>query len=323
MSFLESVFSIKNNGNHKVLTILGIKIKFNRVKNNLKWFYKDENSSEILLSFETKTKKITFTDIKSAKFYRNISTVKLLYIVMQKLRNELNQNYTVKIVTSDFAKPSQDSEIWGYARKKNTNIELIPDFFFDSWPEIGCKDYDEWCRQIVENSKKEPEIDALFWSGAIEMNTARKEYYELSQIHPQIICDPVIWKRETYIPGKEIQNNRKITLVEHTKYKYLIDLPCGGYSGRFKVLLFTGRPVFKVDDDYEEFFYKDLKPFIHYIPVKRDMSDLVEQLKWAESNYEQALQIGQNAQNYALTHLTRDAALNYLEKLIRRKMINQ
>ena len=42
--------------------------------------------------------------------------------------------------------------------------------------------------------------------------------------------------------------------------------------------------VFKQDSIYYEHFYSDLKPFVHYIPIKYDLSDLVEKINWAINN---------------------------------------
>ena len=87
-------------------------------------------------------------------------------------------------------------------------------------------------------------------------------------------------------------------------------------KARFKTLLFTGRPVFKVKTDIEEYFYKDLQPFVHYIPVENDLSDLEQKIQWAEENYEKALEIAAKAQEYAKTNLTFESAISYLEKMI-------
>lgn len=36
--------------------------------------------------------------------------------------------------------------------------------------------------------------------------------------------------------------------------------------------------VLKQDSPYYEFFYHDLKPYVHFIPFKRDLSDLIEKV---------------------------------------------
>lgn len=54
---------------------------------------------------------------------------------------------------------------------------------------------------------------------------------------------------------------------------------------------------------YYEHFYSDLKPYVHYIPIKADLSDLVEKVRWAKSHDEEARKIGAQARKYAVNNL--------------------
>lgn len=56
---------------------------------------------------------------------------------------------------------------------------------------------------------------------------------------------------------------------------------------RFPYLIAGDSLVFKQDSEYYEHFYKELKPWVHYIPFKRDSSDLVKHLQWAISHDEE------------------------------------
>ena len=42
--------------------------------------------------------------------------------------------------------------------------------------------------------------------------------------------------------------------------------------------------VFKQDSTYYEHFYRHLEPWKHYIPLKSDLSDVIEKLKWAKDH---------------------------------------
>ena len=44
---------------------------------------------------------------------------------------------------------------------------------------------------------------------------------------------------------------------------------------RFPYLLSGNSVVLKQDSGYYEHFYADLQPWVHYIPVKHDLSDLL------------------------------------------------
>jgi len=58
---------------------------------------------------------------------------------------------------------------------------------------------------------------------------------------------------------------------------------------RLPYLLAGSALVFKQQSPYYEHFYGDLQPWIHYVPIKRDLSDLEKQLKWAMANDDKVL----------------------------------
>lgn len=63
-------------------------------------------------------------------------------------------------------------------------------------------------------------------------------------------------------------------------------------------LLAGGSLVFKPESKYFEHFYQDLEPYVHYILVQEDLSDLVEKIKWAQENDEKAKEIAKNGQRF-------------------------
>jgi methionyl-tRNA synthetase len=61
--------------------------------------------------------------------------------------------------------------------------------------------------------------------------------------------------------------------------------------------------VFKQDSEYYEHFYSDLKPGVHYVPIKADLSDLVKKIQWAKTHDEEVRKIGINGRQYSVNHL--------------------
>lgn len=59
----------------------------------------------------------------------------------------------------------------------------------------------------------------------------------------------------------------------------------------------------KQESPFYEHFYKELKPNVHYVPFKRDLSDLVEKVKWARAHVPQVQKIIQNAQRFSRDRL--------------------
>ena len=66
------------------------------------------------------------------------------------------------------------------------------------------------------------------------------------------------------------------------RYQLTIDGTVAAY--RVPYLLAGDSVVLKQDSPYYEHFYHDLRPWVHYIPFKRDLSDLGKRLEWAMNN---------------------------------------
>jgi hypothetical protein len=96
-----------------------------------------------------------------------------------------------------------------------------------------------------------------------------------------------------------------VTLAEHLKYKYLpvLDGWMCTYPG-YQWRLFSGSLTMKQDSDEVQYFYKALKPYVHYLPVQNDMSDLLDQLQWAKDHDERCQKIAENARSFAESNLT-------------------
>ena len=99
-------------------------------------------------------------------------------------------------------------------------------------------------------------------------------------------------------------------------YAILIDVEGYGYSGRLKYLLFSQRPILLVERPHKEYFYEFMKPWIHYIPVNRDLSNLIDMIDWIKKNYKDAEVIAQNALNFAKKYCVRDSAFKQWNKII-------
>ena len=91
--------------------------------------------------------------------------------------------------------------------------------------------------------------------------------------------------------------------------KYALDID--GYSNAWQnliVRLHLGCCVLKVASqyDYRQWYYDRLHAWEHYVPVKADLSDLLEQIDWVRANDKEASQIARRGQALARS-LTWDA----------------
>lgn len=177
----------------------------------------------------------------------------------------------------------------------------VPDFLFDAWPEVGISDYERE-RQAVAEAGSTPAAEGVAgWIGNADTCPARRVLLALAGASPLI--------RATHAPWPP-DGTQRLTLVEQVqRWGMLIDLEGAGWSARLKLLLHSGRPVLLVDRPWREFFWPHLRPWKHFIPVLRDLSDLVDRVEWAHRHWSEALAIGAEGQRFARYWLTRDRAL--------------
>ena len=81
--------------------------------------------------------------------------------------------------------------------------------------------------------------------------------------------------------------------------KYLLSLEGNDVSSGLKWMLLSKSVVFMPTSTYESWALESqLRPFIHYVPVQRDLSDMHERLKWAKSNDELCRNISARATEF-------------------------
>lgn len=94
------------------------------------------------------------------------------------------------------------------------------------------------------------------------------------------------------------------------KYKAILDIDGNSWSSRFGLLLCYNSVILKVDPEYVDYFhFKYLKPWIHYVPVNGDLSDLTKQARYVlDRNHSAVVQtIISNANAWCRQHMVHDA----------------
>ncbi len=217
----------------------------------------------------------------------------------------------VTIHTTDY----EDHENQFTYSKKNNVKNTIPDFNFHSWPQVGINDYDLCVKEIDHAGLSSYEVNKVGWIGNINTNYMRKHLYEIGRSNPELFdITEMSW---VYSGTTLLHGTKYISIPELVKkYSILIDIGGAGYSGRLKYLFWSHRPVLLVDRVHKEYFFEFLQEWVHYIPVKRNLLDLVEKTKWCLDNYDKALKISENAYEFSKVYLTRDACYKQWNKII-------
>ena len=90
----------------------------------------------------------------------------------------------------------------------------------------------------------------------------------------------------------------------YQRYRYQIDIDgnTNSWDGFFMRLL-TGSAVLKVAsrDNFEQWYYNRLKPWVNFVPVDAEMSDLIEKVTWLRANDDKARRIGEAGRDLAET----------------------
>ena len=200
----------------------------------------------------------------------------------------------------------------------------IPDFLFDGWPETGVADYAETTWEVADAGAAAPLQSRCGWIGDPTLSAVRSRLIDISQAHGDLVdASGIDWDNRDRVrspvdPGATVPYNFMTLPEQVRRWAWLIDVEGDGYSSRLKILLHSGRPVFIQERPYHEWYWDQLQPMVHYIPVRRDLSDLVERLQWAREHPEQAAEIGQAGQALALSQLTREAAVLQLTRTLER-----
>lgn len=168
------------------------------------------------------------------------------------------------------------------------------------WPQVGIPDAEQLMEDLLADDS--PVMDPrIFWIGA-ETHPSRRRLRELASRDVDRF-DVEIMRWISDANGVQKSASRQVSLPEHRRYKYLIDCPGNGYSARIKWLLATGRPLFIVDREIVEPWHEHLVPWVHFIPVSADLSDLLAHHARIEEDSSLYHSIGEQARHFAAQYL--------------------
>lgn len=144
----------------------------------------------------------------------------------------------------------------------------------------------------------------------------------LSRQYPDLV-DAQYTKNQAW---KSIQDTlnaepaKEISLEEHCKYKYLFNYRGVAASFRLKHLFLCNSLVFHVGNEWQEFFYDSLKPWVHYVPVTKEpkQSELKYLLEFFNEHDELAEEIATRGRNQIWDHLKMKDIHCYWRRLLRK-----
>jgi hypothetical protein len=199
-----------------------------------------------------------------------------------------------------------------YDRRKPELKKMCgPDWTFVHWPESGIACYKAMREEVIAAGGSDPRTEKACWFG--NMNSPLKDVIE-HVTRPRLVRigeeNTDIMEAKHVFPPLPAHHKDYRSMPDLVReYRAMIDIGGNGYSGRIKWLLFSRRPLVMVDRFYVEYFHDELKPWEHYVPVRMDLSDLVEKVWWTLVNKREAGEIAERALKFALENLPEDRLL--------------
>jgi Glycosyl transferase family 90/Stf0 sulphotransferase len=164
-------------------------------------------------------------------------------------------------------------------------------------------DATNWYRMFLEFDKKykwEDKIRQVVWRGGLSENDPKRVYESQRWRFCKLVTSLPAGKEKdmfnvglTNIPDfltAQIDINASIVggivdgispMNDFQKYIAVLDFDGNSWSSRFGTMLCYNSVAIKVEPAYADYWIYDLVPWKHYIPIKNDLSDVVENIAFA------------------------------------------
>ncbi len=141
--------------------------------------------------------------------------------------------------------------------------------------------------------------NSAIWRGASTGNflLGRGKLCKLSNENPSILNAKITSYCQNITPVQEF-SGKYMNVTSQIKYKIMIDID--GNSNSWSGLawkLYSDSIVLKVESPYKQWYYDKLIPWMHYIPVKNNLEDLIEKISWILKHDKECEIIGLQAHN--------------------------
>jgi hypothetical protein len=90
-----------------------------------------------------------------------------------------------------------------------------------------------------------------------------------------------------------------LTMKTQSEYKYIIHVDGNVNAYRLLTTMLTGSLILRVESEYTSWLDSVLQPNVHYIPIKPDLSDLLERIEECERDNERSKEIARTAMELA------------------------
>ncbi|KAI9730725.1 MAG: hypothetical protein M1834_005694 [Cirrosporium novae-zelandiae] len=208
---------------------------------------------------------------------------------------------------------------WTYARRPSeTELWLMPDFGYWSWPEAKVGSYGEVRLKAATLEEEYPwrsKVDKLVWRGATMELGLRESLLNVTRGQDWADVKALRWH-----DNSSLQRDY-LPMADHCKYKYLAHTEGNSYSGRLKYLQNCDSVIVAHKMDWIQHHHPLLRSSgsaQNYVEVDRTFKNLNETIQWLRSHDHQASRIASNSiRTFRDKYLTPAATTCYWRRLIR------
>jgi hypothetical protein len=157
----------------------------------------------------------------------------------------------------------------------------------------------DWEARQVQEGESPPLLDA----GLIRWNA-----------RPRI--DPCTQRVSTFADKDLVPLVEPLSLSQQSTYKYIIHIEGHVAAFRLTAELATRSVLLIVESRFKLWCSHLLQPWVHYVPVRSDLSDLLDQIRWCRTHDAECEQIAHRAYQFWEQWCHKDALLNVLHDVL-------
>jgi hypothetical protein len=198
-----------------------------------------------------------------------------------------------------------------HIRKEYMYIPAHDEYFVHSLYDIFASYRTPW----------EKKINSAVWRGGLSGEMLRIDAVKACLSIPNTDVKLVDnWSRPEYNPTDTPELfAEKIEAYDQCKYKAVFWIDGNCISSNVLWVFATGSvPVLINETQY--WFKNMIKPWVHYVPVSADFSDLEKNIKWIFENDEDARKIAENALEFCRTQLSPEGQRAYIDHAIEERI---
>lgn len=191
---------------------------------------------------------------------------------------------------------------------------LFPDWVFGGWWHMGMDEWDPFVRDLAEAGRVPPSDKRAYWKGAHLNVHQRAVYSELCVSQPDRFAGGFM----SWGPSGACGNFTPMR--EQCRHAVLVDLTGVGYSGRLKMLAFTGRPLIVAQRRWWSWADGEILARGLHFGAREDLSDLPEVYDGIVGDLEGACRRAAELRDFCLREMTFERACRQAAKVISEKI---